>query len=47
VSYISRHEEYEDLANPRPRKGTFLLLAIAVGLLILGASLALFLFVRR
>jgi hypothetical protein len=47
MSYISPHEEYEDLANPRPRKGMLQLVAIVVGLLMLGVMLAVFLFLRR
>ena len=45
MSNFSHHDEHEDLANPRgPRKQLLLVVALAVGLLVLGAVvLALFL----
>lgn len=40
-------DEHDDLANPRPRRGTLALLAIIVGLLVLGATIAALLLARQ
>lgn len=39
-------DEHEDLANPRPRRAPLVLVALVVGLLVLGASVLVFFLAR-